>query len=542
MGIKALLTHTKTTLTVLALLASLLLPPVTTQAAPAPSTVPGFVTTWGSYASARYGSPNGITVDATGDTYIVDTDNSRVLKLNSEGSLVTQWGSEGSGNGQFSYPQGIAIDSVGNVYVADGNNRIQKFDADGTFISQWGSYGSGNGEFMGPRGIAKDSDDNIYVVDNDNHRIQKFDADGTFISQWGSYGSGNGQLSSPSGITIDSVGNVYVADTSNHRIQKFDSNGTYITKWGTSGSGNGQFSFPIGITIDSSGYVYIADPSNNRIQKFDTNGTYITKWTSTGAYGVHADPAGNVYVLRLNGEVKKYDSSGTLLTQWGSYGTDDGQFNGDYDMTSTVEGELFVLEYYNNRIQKFSYPPETATLSSTESGANIALESTAFTTFSCSTSVTEDSLTTSDTTQDYPLGLVDFCLDVVPGSTNTVSLTFETDLTADQVIARKYNPTTQTYTDVPGATITATTLDGNPALILTYDITDGGDLDDDGLANGTILDPVGLAIDAAATTSNTSDADTLADTGSKLVNAYVLIAALVSLALVVFVIHKRRFV
>jgi hypothetical protein len=170
---------------------------------------------------------------------------------------------------------------------------------------------------------------------------------------------------------------------------------------------------------------------------------------------------------------------------------------------------------------------------SSVSSTDIELESTAFTTFSCSTSVTESSLGTSDSSQDYPLGLVDFCLDVVTGSTNTVSLTFETDLAPEQVTPRKYNPTTQTYTNVPDAEITEITLNGNPALKLTYDITDGGDLDDDGLANGTILDPVGLAIDAAATTTNTSDTDTdtLAETGESAEMMAVLAVSVICLAI-----------
>ncbi len=137
-------------------------------------------------------------------------------------SFITKWGSNGTGNGQFSDPEGIAIDSAGNVYVAEYyNNRIQKFSSDGTFITSWGSEGTGNGQFSSPYDVAIDSAGNVYVADSDNNRIQKFSSDGTFITAWGSEGTGNGQFSDPYGIAIDSAGNVYVSEEGNDRIQVF---------------------------------------------------------------------------------------------------------------------------------------------------------------------------------------------------------------------------------------------------------------------------------------------------------------------------------
>ncbi|MCK4734430.1 MAG: 6-bladed beta-propeller, partial [Methanophagales archaeon] len=138
------------------------------------------------------------------------------------GHFITKWGIEGSGDGEFQCPYGIAVDSSGNVFVADeGNTRIQKFDSDGHFIIKWGSRGTGDGEFFWPHGIAVDSSGNVYVADANNNRIQKFDSDGTFITKWGSEGTGDGEFFWPHGIAVDSSGNVYVADSNNHRIQKF---------------------------------------------------------------------------------------------------------------------------------------------------------------------------------------------------------------------------------------------------------------------------------------------------------------------------------
>src|SRR5919112_1846680 len=94
-------------------------------------------------------------------------------------SLVTSWGSEGVGEGQFKLPHGVDIDSSGNVYVVDtGNFRVQKFDSNGKFITMWGSRGSEKGQFDDMHGIDVDSSNNVYVSDSNNHRIQKFDSNG----------------------------------------------------------------------------------------------------------------------------------------------------------------------------------------------------------------------------------------------------------------------------------------------------------------------------------------------------------------------------
>jgi DNA-binding beta-propeller fold protein YncE len=112
------------------------------------------------------------------------------------------------------------------VYVADtSNHRIQKFDSNGTFITKWGFEGSADGQFFSPLGVAVDSSgNNVYVADTSNNRIQKFDSNGTFITKWGNTGSEDGQFVFPLGVAVDSSGNnVYVADTSNNRIQVFSS-------------------------------------------------------------------------------------------------------------------------------------------------------------------------------------------------------------------------------------------------------------------------------------------------------------------------------
>jgi streptogramin lyase len=273
-----------------------------------------FTRKWGSSGTGdgQFYTPNPIAVDLSDKVYLLDYSNFRVQKFDNNGTFITKWGSNGTGDGQFDggyvpydYPVGIAIDSSGNVYVADiDNNRIQKFDNNGTFITKWGSEGSGDGQFESPNAVAVDSSGNVYVADTYNYRIQEFDSNGTFITKWGSAGEQDGQFNLPNGIAIDASGFVFVTDTNNHRVQKFDSNGKFITNWGSKGTDDGQFDTPYGIVVDSSNKVYVADSHNHRVQKFDSNGKFITNWGSKGTddgqfdapYDIAVDSAGNVFV------------------------------------------------------------------------------------------------------------------------------------------------------------------------------------------------------------------------------------------------------
>ncbi|MBF0487899.1 MAG: hypothetical protein HQK98_07035 [Nitrospirae bacterium] len=276
-------------------------------------------------------------------------------------SLVTKWGSSGSGDGQFNQPIGIAVDSNGYVYVADlFNYRIQKFTSNGTFVTKWGSYGSGNGQFIIPEGLAADSNGYVYVADPTNNRIQKFTSDGTFVTKWGSSGSGDGQFNYARDVTVDSNGYVYVNDRNNSRIQKFTSDGTFVTKWGSSGSGNGQFSDSVGIAVDSNGYVYVAEWGNHRIQRFTNNGTFVAQWgsfantTFLSELGISVDSNGYVFVAgETTDQVQKFTSGGTFVTQWGSSGSGDGQFNQPFGSAVDSNGYVYVIDRTNNNVQKF---------------------------------------------------------------------------------------------------------------------------------------------------------------------------------------------
>ena len=243
---------------------------------------------------------SGIAFDSLGNIIVSEYGNHRVQKFSPSGVYMSKFGDIGSDNGQFVAPMGLVVDSSDNIYVSDfGNNRVQKFDKDGNFI-WWLGYdgntggvhatgsatnGSSNGQFYRPKGIAIDASDNIYVVDHYNARVQKFDKDGNFI-WWLGYdgsttgihttgagvgGTGNGQLNYPERITIDSAGNIYVLEASSYRIQKFDSSGNYISTFGARADNDrNQYAWASAITTDSSDNIYVTEQNNWRVQKFGT--------------------------------------------------------------------------------------------------------------------------------------------------------------------------------------------------------------------------------------------------------------------------------
>jgi hypothetical protein len=332
-----------------------------------------------------------------------------------------QAGTAGGLGGEMNNPAGLATDSSGNVYVADlGNHRILKFDSSGNFLRAWGkdvdstTAGTGfeictaasgdtcqagtagglGGEMSFPVGVATDGAGNVYVSEGGNHRIQKFDSSGTWQRAWGKNVNGGGvfgvctvassclagttgglggEMNNPGGLATDSSGNVYVADRMNNRIQKFDSSGNFLRAWGkdvdmtTAGTGfeictaasgdtckagttgglGGEMNVPFAVATDASGSVYIADLNNHRIQKFDSSGNFLAAWGknvngggvfgvcsvassclagTTGGLGgemsspgwVATDAVGSVYVSDIiNHRVQKFDSSGTWQRAWG---------------------------------------------------------------------------------------------------------------------------------------------------------------------------------------------------------------------------------
>jgi azurin len=289
------------------------------------------VTKWGTQGTGngQFHHPNGVSLASDSSVYVAEWHNNRIQKFTSDGVFVTKWGTGGTGDGEFNSPAGVAVASDSSVYVAEvGNNRIQKFTSDGMFITKWGTKGSGDGEFARSQDIAVASDGSVYVADEENYRIQKFTSDGMFVTKWGFEGSGNGEFVRPHGVAVASDGSVYVADEGNHRIQKFTSEGVFVSKWGTEGYGDGQFYSPRGISVASNGSVYVTERNNHRIQKFTSEGVFVSKWGTQGSgddqfhnpVGVEVTSNGSVYVADTdNHRIQKFTSDGAFVTKWGSY-------------------------------------------------------------------------------------------------------------------------------------------------------------------------------------------------------------------------------
>ncbi|MED5408773.1 MAG: PilC/PilY family type IV pilus protein, partial [Pseudomonadota bacterium] len=240
------------------------------------------------------GMPFDLATNTDGDVYVVDYNNHRVVKFNSEtGKVEASWGNSwvyelqgwdfeigGEEDEDLIFPSGIAIDMYDNVYVAQHTSHtIKKFDKDGKFLQKFGGYGSEDDDLVYPFDVAVDGSDNIYVVELQNHRIKVLDDKGKHLRTIGSYGVGNSQFKYPNRIAVDGEDNLYVSDYLNHRIQKFDSAGKFVKEWGGFGTANGDFQYPYGIDTDADNNVYVVE-YKNRIQQFDSEGEHMATFAT----------------------------------------------------------------------------------------------------------------------------------------------------------------------------------------------------------------------------------------------------------------------
>ncbi len=305
--------------------------------------------------NGKFKYPQGIAVDAKGDVWVADTGNGRVQEFKASGEFVRAFGKVGAGNGEFKEPSGIAFDSEGDLWVADkGNDRVQRLTPEGGYISQAGADGNNNGQLEEPQGVAVSGSD-VWIADTGNDRVQEL-TEGKFVLAFGSYGSGEGQLDRPYDVTTDASGNIWVSDTLNYRVEEFNSKDEFVQKFGGPGSGEGQFNSAQGIAVSPSGKVYVADPFSEHVDEFTTKGEFVRSFKGSGTYapvGVALDSEGHVWTVEEHGRVEEFTAEGVSMTTFGSQGSGEGQLEEPYGIAIDSHKNVWVADTGNNRIEEF---------------------------------------------------------------------------------------------------------------------------------------------------------------------------------------------
>lgn len=386
--------------------------------------VPGFGGDGSRASAAQLASPFGVAVDSTGVLYIADRGlyitNGRIRKVATSSVITTAAGTGGTGPGgdsgpatsaQLNGPKGVALDAVGNVYIADTNdNRIREVihsamaPVAGTGIP---GYAGDNGSaiaarLQSPGNVAVDANGAVYVADTPNHVVRKiFNGSITPFAGTGVAGfnieSGSAvtvELNQPSGVAVDSAGAVYIADTGNGRIRKVV-NGILTTIAGgglpsfvpNSGPALGAFlNAPAALAVGATGTVYVADTGNNMVRKIvgfsisTVAGTGLNGFAGDGGQalsavlnrpsGVAVDAAGNVFIADTNNNrIREVTINGLIATVAGTgtagFGGDNGpatkgQFSGPTQIAVDGSGTtIYVADAANHRIRVIA-PPASA--------------------------------------------------------------------------------------------------------------------------------------------------------------------------------------
>ena len=250
-------------------------------------------------------NPWGVVITKNEEITVAENGAHCITILNKEGKKVKSFGTNGTKEGQFTNPHGVAISHDGHILVAD-NHRLQKLTFEGDCVKSVGSSKTGNGrlQFDVPRGITvHPTTGQIFIADMNNHRIQVLNKDLTYSHSFGKKGSSPEQFNYPYDVTFNSEGYLYVADYNNHCIKKFTSTGQYIATFSSCGSNPGQISCPSSIIIDNN-LLYVSEWGNNRISIFDTNGCFIHCFGKRGSgegefnrpRGITVDSLGNLHV------------------------------------------------------------------------------------------------------------------------------------------------------------------------------------------------------------------------------------------------------
>jgi hypothetical protein len=316
------------------------------------------------------------------DTNFISTTNGLIGIIRTVAGSGGSGGYSGDGgmatNAALNSPSSVAVDGLGNFFLSDqANNRIRKVDTNGIITTLAGTNSSGfagdggpaaNAKLFAPTGVAVDGVGNVFIADWKNNRIRKISTNGIITTVAGTnsagfFGDGAlavfAKLSSPQAVTVDGSGNLFIADTGNHRIRKVDTNGI-ITTWagngGASFSGDGgtatnaTLNQPNGVAVDAFGDVFISDYFNNRIRMVDVTGNITTMAGNGGTgntgdggvatnanlyqpHGVGLDAYGNLYIDNYSSStIRKVDLGRVPMLQLNNVSATNA---GDYDVIIT---------------------------------------------------------------------------------------------------------------------------------------------------------------------------------------------------------------
>jgi len=262
-------------------------------------------------AAGQFLTPMGLEIDALGQLYVADAGNNRIQVIDANGNFIAEFGSFGWREGEFDFPNDVAL-NMGNLYVADtGNNRIQFCN----LVNRVFYPITSNLEdlhFDGPEGTGIGRNGEVYVIDTLNHRWLQFNRNHAHVFTKGSFGRSRDQLWNPTDLVVNPNGSIFMTDTGNNRIISYDFSGNPIRYWGEEGSELGQFREPKRIAIDEYNYLYVTDSGNRRIQIFTPEGNVVMEFTAKtfmkpcgiavsqdGRIFVSDSDAGNIKVFQM---------------------------------------------------------------------------------------------------------------------------------------------------------------------------------------------------------------------------------------------------
>ncbi len=228
-------------------------------------------------ADEPFNMPSDAAVGPEGDLYVLDGVHHRVVVFDTEGALKFQFGSQGSGTGQFLFPLGISAGPDGKVYVADsGNHRVQIFAPDGKPLEAIPLPDKESEAAPDPTDVAVDATrQKLYIADNDNHHIEVYNLNSsTFETVWGRPGQGRRQFRYPFLIDLSADGYLLVVESINTRVQVLNPDGKFVRFIGAWGVNPGQLFRPKGVAVDGD-RVFVTDSYLGSVQVFDLSGTFL---------------------------------------------------------------------------------------------------------------------------------------------------------------------------------------------------------------------------------------------------------------------------